>query len=70
MRATTFEEFTINRRVRFFSENSEHETEGTVIEVDPVSEHITIAWDVDDMWYERPVSRIDALAAIRQLEVL
>ena len=65
MRATTFEEFTVNRRVRFFSENPEREPVGTIAEVDPISEHVVIEWDD-----EHPRSDLDALAAMRKLEVL
>jgi hypothetical protein len=65
VRATTFEEFTVNRRVRYFSEHPEFEPVGTIVEVDPISQHVLVEWDD-----EHPRSDLDALSAMRKLEVL
>lgn len=66
MRVLTFEQLTVNQRVRFFSENPEREPAGTIISVDPVSEWIVIEWDDDEF----PRTDLDAARAIRLLEVL
>ena len=65
MKATTFEEFSVNRRVRYFSEHPEFEPVGTITNVDPISQHVTITWDD-----EHAPSFLDALEAMRKLEVL
>jgi hypothetical protein len=65
MRATTFEHFTVNTRVRYISDVPQYEPRGTITEVDGVSEHILIEWDD-----EHPSTSMDALSAIRLLEVL
>ena len=65
MTASTFEKFSVNSRVRYISEHPEYEPVGTVVEIDPISEHIVIEWDD-----EHPRSSVDALCAMRKLEVL
>ena len=62
---STFEQFTANTRVRYISEHPEDEPQGTIVEVDPISEHVVIEWDD-----EHPRTDLDALSAMRKLEII
>lgn len=64
MRATTFEDFAVNLRVRFFSDPTQETLQGTIRHIDHVSQHVTIAWD------NGSGRRYAALEAMHKLEIL